>query len=340
MRWFSMKKTKIFLKDIIKDNPGKDYMDVYKYITDLIDKGKIKPIKHAGINGKTPSLPKAFWHFEEEKDYSDVFEELTYRIHPLINTEYYKKHPEKYAEDEHNIKLLSEYLKDRSDLLNISETKNERSFEIFRKEKFFQEEGGLQFCKRLGINIEKLCFYETSEPLSYYSYSKKSQQNILIIENKDTFYDIRRYMERNGNVILNREFDTLIYGGGKRIWKTFSDYAQGAESYFKSDNNLYYFGDIDYEGILIYEHLVVMNWINANGNAVKIEPFVSAYEAMLDKADCIGVEGLPYTKEKQNDNIDKEFLDYFAPDRRKQILHILREGRYIPQEILNEHDWG
>ena len=127
-----MKKTKIFLKDIIKDNPGKDYMDVYKYITDLIDKGKIKPIKHAGINGKTPSLPKAFWHFEEEKDYSDVFEELTYRIHPLINTEYYKKHPEKYAEDEHNIKLLSEYLKDRSDLLNISETKNERSFEIFR----------------------------------------------------------------------------------------------------------------------------------------------------------------------------------------------------------------
>ena len=83
-----------------------------------------------------------------------------------------------------------------------------------------------------------------------------------------------------------------------------------------------------------------MNWINANGNAVKIEPFVSAYEAMLDKADCIGVEGLPYTKEKQNDNIDKEFLDYFAPDRRKQILHILREGRYIPQEILNEHDWG
>lgn len=335
-----MKKTKVYLKDIVNEHPDKGYMELYDYITQLIEKGEIKPIKNAGLNGKKPALPIAYWHFEDEIDYSQVIEELNYRIHPLINTEYYRTHPERYADDEHNLKLLSNYLKDNSHLLGVSETKNERSFEIFRREKFFQEEGGLQFCKRVGIDPEKLNFYETSEPLSYYSYSKQSPQNILIIENKDTFYDIRKYMEINGNVVLNKEFDTLIYGGGKRIWKTFYDYANGAEAYFNSNNNLLYFGDIDYEGILIYEHLVEMNWINVHGNAIKIEPFLSAYEAMLDKAESIGVEGLPHTKEKQNDNIDNVFLEYFGPGRRKQILDILQAGKYVPQEILNEHDWG
>ena len=64
---------------------------------------------------------------------------------------------------------------------------NERSFEIFRREKFFQREGGLEFCRKIGISREQLAFYETSEPLSYYSRSKQTPQNILIVENKDTF---------------------------------------------------------------------------------------------------------------------------------------------------------
>ena len=69
----------------------------------------------------------------------------------------------------------------------MKETMNERSFEIFHREKFFQREGGLEFCRKAGIEAAKLSFYETSEPLSYYSCSKQSPQNILIIENKDTF---------------------------------------------------------------------------------------------------------------------------------------------------------
>ena len=58
---------------------------------------------------------------------------------------------------------------------------NERSFEIFKKEKFFQKEGGIKFCEKLGIDRNKLNYYETSEPLSYYSHSKDFPQNILIM---------------------------------------------------------------------------------------------------------------------------------------------------------------
>lgn len=335
-----MKKTKVYLNDIMNRHPDKDYAEIYNYVMDLIDKGDIVPIKRAGSNGRKPALPLAFWQYEVEKEYSDVFEELKYRIHPMLDTAYYRAHPEKYAEDRHNIKLLSDYLKDNSNLLDIQETMNERSFEIFRREKFFQEESGLRFCNRLGISSEQLKFYETSEPLSYYSYSKKVSQNILIIENKDTFYDIRRYMQAVSNKILGIEFGTVIYGAGKGIWKTFSDYADGAETYFCGNNKLLYFGDIDYEGILIYEHLVKKRWMNNRGTEIKVKPFIAAYKAALDKAESIGIDGLPDTKEKQNNNIDTIFLDYFDEVRKEQILRILKAGKYIPQEILNEHDWG
>lgn len=335
-----MKKTKVYLNDIMSKHPDKDYDQMYCYITDLIEKGVIKPVKSAGTNGRKPALPLAYWRYIEEKDYSEILNELKFKLHPLLDTSYYRAHPEKYEKDKKDIQHLSDYLKDHSELLAVKETMNERSFEIFRREKFFQEKGGLTFCARLGISEEQLSFYRTSEPLSYYSHSKKNSQNIMIIENKDTFYDIRRYMQAVSNVILGIDFDTIIYGAGKGIWKTFVDYADGAESYFCSDNKLLYFGDLDYEGILIYEHLVKHQWKNSAEKSIRITPFIAAYETMLDKAEKIGIESLPLMKERQNDNIDTIFLKYFTEKRRGQILEILNVGRYIPQEILNEHDWG
>lgn len=335
-----MRKTKVSLKDIMSSHPEKEYDEMYHYITDLIRKGELEPVKRAGMNGRKPALPLAFWRYIEEQDYSEILEELKFQLHPLMDTSYYRAHPDKYEQDKEDIQRLSDYLTKNSELLDIKETMNERSFEIFRREKFFQKKGGLTFCAKLGISREQLSFYETSEPLSYYSHSKKQSQNIMIIENKDTFYDLRRYMQAVSNVILDTEFDTLIYGAGKGIWKTFVDYAEGAEGYFSSDNRLLYFGDIDYEGILIYEHLVKHQWKNSGGKDIPITPFLTAYERMLDKAQQVGLENLPYTEEKQNNNIDTIFLECFSEKRRTQIMEILEAGKYVPQEILNEHDWG
>ena len=218
-----MKKTKIGLKDIADAHPEMDYLQLYEYIMQMVDNGELLPIKRAKTNGRKPALPLSFWKIREEQDdYAEVYEELDYRLNPQLHTEYYRKNPQAYLKDRDKILLLSNYLDCHSELLKIPETMNERSFEIFHREKFFQEEGGLNFCKRLGISREMLGFYETSEPLSYYSRSKKTPQNILIIENKDTFYDIRRYISQTGS-ILGKEFDTVIYGAGKGIWSTFAD---------------------------------------------------------------------------------------------------------------------
>lgn len=335
-----MKKSKLYLTSIEKEHPDMLYEELYAYVRELIDAGKLAPVKSSRTNGRKPALPLVFWKYEEEKNYDSVYSELNFSIHPSLNTEYYRSHPERYEEDAEQVRLLSDYLECNSSLLSVKETMNERSFEIFRKEKFFQKEGGVKFCERLGIDRNKLNYYDTSEPLSYYSHSKEFPQNIIIIENKDTFYDMRRYLRNTGADILGVKFNTLIYGAGKGIWNSFADYVAGAEEYFKAGNELLYFGDIDYEGIIIYEHLVKKKWECASGESVDIKPFVTAYECMLDKAENMGFHNMPRTKEKQNTNIGNIFLDFFSDDRKRQLLELLNEGRYIPQEILNEHDWS
>lgn len=335
-----MKKTKLYLSDIEREHPEKSYEELYDYVCELIHKGEITPVKQARMNGRKPALPAVYWRYEREKDYSQVFEELDFKLHPSIHTEYYRSHPDKYEKDAEKLWRLSGYLKNNGALLSVEETMNERSFEIFQREKFFQKEGGVKFCEKLGINKQTLNYYETSEPLSYYSHSKKFPQKILIIENKDTFYDIRRYLQNTDREILGAEFNTVIYGAGKGIWNAFADYANGAETYFTAGNELLYFGDIDYEGILIYEHLVKEGWLDISGESITIKPFVSGYERMLDKAEQLGFETMPDSKENQNTNIDRVFLDYFKEDRKAQMLKLLQMGKYIPQEIVNAHDWG
>ena len=328
-----MKKKKVYLEDIIAEHPELEYQKLYETICRQIEQGVMVPIKDSPKNGMKPALPLRFWKYEQETDYTEVLEELKYKVHPRLNMDYYRKHPERYEADQVWIQRLSDYLRTHTELLHIQESMNERSFEIFCREKFFQKEGGLEFCKRVGISSELLAFYETSEPLSYYSRSKEAPQNILIVENKDTFYDIRKYMEQGKQQILGRCFGTVIYGAGKGIWKTFADYENRAERYFCEKNRLFYFGDLDYEGILIYEQL-------NNRYHSEIELFTEAYERMLEKAERIGMDRLPDTKEKQNHRIGTMFLGAFSEAKKSKILSVLENGKYIPQEILNEHDWG
>ena len=106
-----MKRQKIQLKDIMSQHSDMEYQQLYAYVMELIKNKALEPMKTAKSNGRTPALPISFWRYEEETDYTDVYEELKYKYHPLINTSYYRKHPERYEADKHNLQLLSNYLK-------------------------------------------------------------------------------------------------------------------------------------------------------------------------------------------------------------------------------------
>ncbi len=325
---------RITLNQLEKTHRINDYMELHAVVTALIREEKMKPVKASGLNGKKPALFKEYWVIEGKEDFSAYLEELSYLFVPMISTDYYLHHLKQYVEDREWVLLLNQYLKTNRGALLTSKSVNERSFEIWHREKFLKEEQGKKILKRCGISVEQLNVYETTEPLAYYVHTRTTPQNMLILENKDTFYSMRRYLLSGQSSILDVEIGTVIYGAGKGIYRSFQDFSLCAEPYMKEkENTLYYLGDIDYEGILIYETLA-----EQFAGEYKVQPLVKGYVAMLQKAEKTGVKNLPKMKEGQNQNIGELFYSFFDRENQEKIQRLLKSGYYIPQEILSIED--
>lgn len=322
-------KKKITIEEIEKAYKVSTYNDLYILVSELIENNEIEAIKSSGGNGKKPALYKRYKIVEQEDDNSFYIEELNYKILSKFDISYYKKNINKYKEHREHILAINEFIKENEALLKVPLSMNERSFQIWGREKFLQREEGKLILKNLGLSLDYLNYYDTSEPLAYYSKSKKVPQNILILENKDTYYTMRKYLINFNNIILGKEIDTVIYGAGKGIIKAFKDYDVSVEDYLASkENNIYYFGDLDYEGIIIYE-----KFYSDYKDEYNIKPFIEGYKKMIDKVNNIG--SLPKTKDGQNRNINRYFLQEFSLEYKEKIEAILESNLYIPQEIIN-----
>ncbi len=332
-----------------------EYRELYTKVITLIQDNKIKPVKASGINGKSPALYKEYWIIEEKQDVSKYVNELNYDLVPSIAADYYRAHIDQYLEDRPWVLLLNDYLKKKDFMTPMSE--NERSFDIWHREKFLKQEQGKKILKRCGLDITLLNYYRTTEPIAYYCATRQTPQKLLIIENKDTFYSMRKRLTECQSLksifgqsmsgeglndaaddapctICGEQIGTLIYGAGKGILAAFSDFdSSGEPDMTAQGNTVLYFGDLDYEGIGIYE-----NFASAFGAHYLISVFRNAYERMLAKAERIGIEHLPATKEGQNRKIGSLFLSQFSQPQQDKIREILESGRYIPQEILNIED--
>lgn len=331
---------RISLEALAKKRREDGYEKLHSYIVSEIAAGTLKPVKASGTNGKKPALYLEYWLLEEKRDYSVFEEELNYRLIPRISTDYYLHHLPEYEKDRWYVLQLNDFLQNHADRLTEAESLNERSFEIWQREKFLKKEQGKRILKRCGIDVQDLNIYETSEPLAYYSHSRQTPQKLLILENKDTFFSMRRHLLSGGETFFNEKIETLIYGAGKGILRSFSDFKICAEPYMTCpENTICYFGDLDYEGIGIYENLAQLT-----GGQYEICPFLPAYEAMLKKAfagreKAAAIAALPETKEGQNRNITGQFYSCFNREATAQMQDILAAGRYIPQEILNVGDF-
>ena len=324
---------KVSLEELLEKRERDSYESQYRYVMELIDTGKIKPVKSSAGNGRKPALHTQYWLVEEKPDYSAWEEELLYRTDTHINVEYYLRHLDMYDKDRVYVRRLSDYMRDQSDRLSGSISRNERSFEIWGEEKFLSGGAGRTILSRCKIEETVLNVYSTAEPFAYFAAHRDVPQKILILENKDPFFGMRRYLLEGNKRILGEKIGTLIYGAGKRVVSSFREFAISAEPYMKeSGNELLYFGDLDYEGIVIYETLV--QTFPPSGT---IRPFVPAYLAMLNKGDS--VKSLPLSKEHQNKNITGSFLSFFDEQTAGRMKKILESGRYIPQEILNTDDY-
>ena len=225
-----------------------DYRSFANAINELEREGKIKPIVASKMNGMFPALFRKYSKVNEIEKIVDTIELLT-NYHPQMNLMYFKTKNEEYQEKKYMLKAISEFLyTPDTKLLTV----NERSLELFEDEKFLESTEGKKFLSNIGVSIEKLVCEKTFEPFFYVRYDNHSIKNVLIIENKDTFYSIKSLMREGINTWGNTSFQLLIYGEGNKITKSI-EFIQ--ELNLPTQGNVFYFGDIDREGLTIKHSL-------------------------------------------------------------------------------------
>jgi len=312
------------------------YPKLVEKVKSLVDEGSLCGVKSSKSNGMSPPLYNRYRLNPQKSDLTFLVDEINYSFPVNFNRDYYLNNLEKYQRDKDYIEKLANYLrtnnfKSNSNCnckLDVPMAINERSFDIWGQEKFLKEGSGQSILKNLGLSLEDLNTYATPEPFVYFSCKKGRNQNVLIIENKDTWYTMRKLMIEGQYSFLGQAVDTVIYGSGKNIEKSLEEYEHTVEEYLLNPSKVLYWGDIDYEGIAIYERLK-----NRYSGVFKIELFKGAYLAMVRLAEG---RKLPDYREKQNKNIHDIFLEEMMPYG-ERIMQLLQRGCYIPQEIVNYH---
>ena len=84
---------RVSLEELFGKHPLDSYQQQYARIRELLEKGKLKPVRAAGTNGKSPALCLSYWVAEEENGLRDeLAKELNYRLEPVISIGYYLSH--------------------------------------------------------------------------------------------------------------------------------------------------------------------------------------------------------------------------------------------------------
>lgn len=303
-----------------------NYMKLVEKVKLLIAEGVLSEVRSSKSNGMTPSLYNKYRVNQQEKDCIFLEDHINYSFPLNFSREFYLNNPMKYQTDKDYIEKLAYYFRNNKYQLSVPMAINERSFEIWGQEKFLKEGSGQGILKNLGLTLVDLNIYLTPEPFVYFSCNKARNQNVLIIENKDTWYTMRKLMIEGQVLFFGQAIDTIIYGSGKSIEKSLEEYGHTVEEYLLKPSRVLYWGDLDYEGIAIYERLK-----KRYSEVFKIELFKSAYIAMIELAKG---RKLPEYSKKQNKKIDGIFLEEIGPYG-ESISKLLQGGSYIPQEIVN-----
>ena len=301
-----------------------DPKQLSEHITELTDRGILVPIRKSGTNGnqKNPLFMRYTICIEEAVQISP---DEIYALHPkLQGNGYLLRNRAQFVNYRAFLKRLSEWMTHYAG--NDMMSRRERSFSIFGDEK--ELDNHLRLLECIGISGDTLGYYETPEQcFSDYIPVRKSRMTLLICENKDIWFNIRRLMYESGaNTIFNTQIDGVIFGQGNDITgkEKFCSYAQylGAD-----DVSFLYCGDIDRAGFDIFLRLCKA------AEKLHIELFLPTYKKMLELSRNVQ---LPNSEDKRCIIPEMSgILPMFQADEQKQITQILQNNKRLPQEILS-----
>ncbi len=304
-----------------------DSATLYKEIEHLKALSYIEPVKNSGTNGnfKYPMHKKYRIIARIEVD-ENIIQSIRI-LHPvLLKSGYLMEHPLDYTEFHEVIEGLNKYLftEQCGDFIS----RKERSYEIFGHEKILDENNVKGLLNKLQITNQILRFYDTPEYCFHdYIPVKKDNMTLLVCENKDIWFNIRRCMfERGWKSIFGVNIDGVVYGEGNRVSQ--KDGALTSYVRFMGDTQvtILYWGDIDREGFDIYKRTAEVN------DSLDISLFVPGYRKMIENAKNRILEDSPSSK-KDGISFDELFKE-FTEEEKTFLTEALRDNKLIPQEII------
>ena len=300
--------------------------ELFALVSDAVKKGAISPVKAAGKNGNLIYPLFLKYRISTRSDESEALRAIAL-LHPAITQSgYLQSKPEQYLKYRIQLEQLSKFLFRKQ--VGVAVSKKERAFEIFNEEKQLEDRSFCHLLRRLGLTSATLCYYETPEYcFNDYIPTRKSRMTLLICENKDIWFNIRRRMYEDGaREIFGVPIDGVVYGCGNKVSEAgaLSAYTRFMES---AHVRYLYWGDIDRAGLNIYLSL------QRNNQSLDIDFFTEAYEKMLA---LIGHRILPDSADHRErmDNYEPLYARFADADG-AQIRSIIIANKRVPQEIIN-----
>ncbi len=301
-----------------------DSDNFYEQIKEMTDNGVLMPVKSSGTNGnqKNPLFMRYTICFENK---IQVSPDEIYALHPRLSANgYLLCNRMQYVNNKAFLCRLSEWLTDHegSDMMS----RRERSFSIFGEEK--ELDNHLRLLEAIGISGDTLRYYETPEQcFSDYIPVRKPDMTLLICENKDIWFNIRRLMyESEANTLFDTKIDGVIFGQGNEI--TGENKLRSYAAFLRADTiHFLYCGDIDRAGFDIFQRLCKA------AEEQHIELFLPAYRKMLEL--CRNIQ-LPDSEDERCIIPEMSgILPKFLADEQEQLTQILQYNKRLPQEILS-----
>ncbi|MCM3709111.1 Wadjet anti-phage system protein JetD domain-containing protein [Sporosarcina luteola] len=310
-----------------------DYIDAggykafYSIIQDLHSSFQIEPVKSVSktTNGRKTPLPIK-WRILRTPAIPTWTPQQIFLVSDRLDVSYFIRHPEQQSEATwQHVLSIYQFLKAKDEW--EWESKASRCFQLFKDEKFLENEGRY-LLKRLNLAETELKIRNYGEPFSYFVHPKvrgfAEIKHVLIIENLSFFHASRRMFKRN-MPIIGMDFEMIIYAEGTHIElsiKYITDIVD--HEGFK----IFYVGDMDPAGYSIYARLKMKN---PDFDITLAKPIY-----------CKMVEQCPHPIAiKKEQRKDTHHFNYFLeemgndqPDFIAIAKQMWDENRRIPQEVL------
>ena len=192
-----------------------EYEALARKISSLVEEGKLKIVNKKNTNGRNPMMYMNYSIIEDKDTYEREVKEIK-ALNAALIISYYINRPEEYKKHRAIIMQLNQFMTFSKEKLHKQISINERSLQIWGKEKLLRDSSIATILKNLGITLKMLNVYNTPEPFFYYLHNE-TIPSILIIENKDTWFSVRKYLKETGKRVLGLSIGLLIYGEGKKI---------------------------------------------------------------------------------------------------------------------------